>query len=58
MNDNWSTGWRSNLLGGGFKALGLLLFAGGIIGGIFGPSNAWQMLYVLMGIAGFAMVMV
>lgn len=54
MNDNWATGWRSNLLGIGFRVLGIGLFVGGIVGAVFHPSPAWG----AMIIPGFAMVMV
>lgn len=54
MNNNWATGWRSNLLGIGFRVGGVLLFAGGVTGAIFHPHPAWA----AMIIPGFAMVMV
>ena len=55
MNDNW----KGDLLAVGFRFGGIMLFIGGIIGGIFGPDYMLlHMLWVLMGICGFAMVMV
>lgn len=54
MNDNWSEGWRGNVLGIGFRVLGILLFAGGCVGGIYYPNLAWGLLCI----GGFAMVMV
>lgn len=54
MNDNWKKGWRGQALGIGFRVLGICLFCGAFAGGISHPHAAWG----LMGVAGFAMVMV
>lgn len=63
MNDNskdksWET-WSSTFLGAGFRVMGILLFVGAICGGIWAPYHwALHVLWILMGIGGFAMVMV
>lgn len=50
VNDNV----RKTLIGGGFRLLGVALFVGAIAGGMWHPTPWWM----LMGITGFAMVMV